>query len=214
MNMFKNKKNIAIITGIIIAIFIISTISYTYAYFAFSKNDTDTITGNASTASISLAVEKIIPTTSNSNLKLVPLLDSAIGNAVSGMGGKSSCIDSNNNLSCQIYKITVQNTGSTNLRIQGSIQLTADGSNNIFENLKWQQLDSTTQVKENATINGMEESILESTVSINIGETKTFYFALWISEINEDQSYKDYGNFRGIVTFKDSNGNGATATFD
>lgn len=209
----KSKKAI-IILAVVVLIIIVSVLSYTYAYFAFSSQNANTITGTAATPKIELNVEKIIPTSENSNLKLIPLLDTAISKAVAGTGGQSSCIDANGNLSCQIYKITVQNTGNIRLRLKGTIELAANGSNNIFGNLKWQQLENSTTVKAGTTAHTMETSTLENNISINVNETKTFYFALWISEINQDQKELDYGDFIGTITFMDDNGKGATATFD
>lgn len=213
MKLTKNKTNILIISGILLLIIVVSTLSYTYAYFAFSAKNTNKITGTGGTPDLELSVEKIIPTTTNNTLKLVPLLDNALSNAIVGTGGQSSCVDSKGNLSCQIYKITVENTGTINLVIKGTIELKATGSNNIFQNIKWRQLETINTIKSGSTINGMTKSTLVDNVTITPNVTKTYYFALWISEINEDQSTKDNGDFFGTVNFMDSTGKGATATF-
>ena len=214
MNLSKSKKKIIIIISAIILIVIISLLSYTYAYFSFSNNDNNAITGNATKTEIQLTVEKIVPTANNSDLKLIPLLNDAVSNAVAGIGGNSSCIDANGNLSCQTYKITIENTGSSNLKLKGTIELTASGTNNIFSNLKWQELENSTTTKASSPINSMGTSTLVESLDLNPGSKKEYYFVLWISEVNRDQSGEDYGNFRGTVAFNDSNGQGLTATFN
>lgn len=210
-----NKKNIIIISISVIIIILVSVLSYTFAYFAFSANNNNTITGDAAKPKIELQVTKITPTEANSNLKLVPLLDSAISNAVSGTGGKSSCMDSNNNLSCQVYKVVVTNTGTINLKVRGKIKLESKNTSSIFSNLKWTRLsNSTTVIDKNDIHLGQTESILINQVQLDKGTSKEYYFALWLSETNTNQNLKDYGDFLGTVTFEDDNGKGATATFN
>jgi len=214
MKIVKNKKNMIILIGIVSLLLIVSVLSYTYAYFAFSATNTDSIKGDAGVPKLDLTIEKVVPTESNSSLRLVPLLDNAIGNAVAGTGGKSSCIDANGNLSCQIYKVTAKNVGTINFIAKGTIELSASGSNNIFQNLKWRKLNTVTTVKTDAPVNGMAKSTLIENETITVNETKTYYFTLWITEINQNQSEKDYGDFKGTVYFEDNSGTGVTATFN
>lgn len=141
-----NKKNIIIISISVIIIILVSVLSYTFAYFAFNVNNNNTITGNAATPQIELQVTKITPTESNSNLKLVPLLDTAISKAVLGTGGKSSCIDANGNLSCQVYKVKVTNTGTINLKLRGKMKIEPKTTTSTYSNLKWTRLSNSTTV--------------------------------------------------------------------
>lgn len=211
-----NKKNIIIVSISITIIIIVSVLSYTFAYFAFKINNTDTITGDAGTANISLKVTKVTPSSANSNLKLVPLLDTAIAKAVAGEGGQSSCIDSNGNLSCQVYKLEVTNTGTINLILRGKIKIDSKNTSSTYSNLKWTELTNSTTIKSNSEKNsGSTETFLDENVTLNKGKTKEYYFALWISEtISYPQNSIDSGEFIGTVTFEDDNGKGATAKFN
>lgn len=210
-----NKKNIIIISISVIIIILVSVLSYTFAYFAFSANNNNTITGDAAKPKLELDVTKITPTAAKSNLKLVPLLDTAISKAVSGNGGESSCIDANGNLSCQVYKVVVTNSGTINLKVRGKIKLEAKNTSSIYSNLKWTRLNnSTTVIDSNDIHSGQTESILINQVQLNKGASEEYYFALWLSETNTNQNLKDYGDFLGTVTFEDDNGKGATATFN
>jgi len=209
----KSNKRSLIISIVIVFLLLILTIGGTYAYFMSDFDDDSTISGDAGTAKLDLVVEKITPTSANSHLVMVPLLDAALSNALAGTGGISSCIDSVGNLSCQVYKITVTNSGTVRLNVDGTIQLVVDGSNNIFNSLKWRQLSSATSVKSGSVINGMAKSSLVNDIFMEPGDVGIYYFALWISEINSDQSNTDYGDFYGIVEFDDAISDGVTAYF-
>lgn len=196
---------------IIIIIYIIFMTGGTYAYYTFKNSTNGNITGNMALADASLTVERIVPT--GSNLSLVPLIDSHLDRALEGTGGVSSCIDANNNLACEVYKITIENTGSSNLRLTGTVTLAATGSNNVYNNLKWEAIEDPTTRKAEYLTNGMGTSILEENLRLLVGGSKTYYIAVWISENNLDQRETDRGTFGGLVNFEDSNGQGVTATF-
>lgn len=87
-----------------IFVYFIITLSSTYAYYYFSSSNNNTIAGDMANADLDLTVERVVPT---SEQGLVPLIDSHLDKALKGTGGVSSCIDGNNNLSCEVYKITI-----------------------------------------------------------------------------------------------------------
>ena len=184
--------------------------SGTYAYYYMKDVNTSTITGNLGEASVDLTVERIVPET---DMALVPLVDAALGNAIKGTGGISSCVDSNGNLSCEIYQITISNPSLINLKLTGDITLVASGENNIYNNLKWELLDSPTERKVEYTVNGMETTILDRNFYLESGDTKIYYIAIWISENGRDQRETDKGVYGGIVNFYNSNGEGVSAFF-
>ena len=59
----------------------------------------------------------------------------------------------------------------------------------------------------------MGTSTLDDELRLNVGGSKTYYIAVWLSENNQDQTDTDKGEFGGLVSFEDSNGQGVTATF-
>ena len=183
----------------------------TYAYFMTSSFIKKKITGNMATVDAKLTVERVTPSNNNKS-KLVPMLDAALNNALQGNGGKSSCVDNNNNVSCEVYKITIINNGSTNLRLDGNITLQSKGGR--FDNLKWEEIaDSTTRKTEYLT-NATGKSPLVSNLSVEAHGSKEFYIAVWISETNSNQIDTNTGTYGGEVEFTDINGvGGVTATF-
>ena len=162
-------------------------------------------------ANANLTVERIVP--DSANARLVPLLDKNLDIALKGTGGVSSCIDGNSNLSCEVYKITINNTGSTNLRLKGTVTIAATGQNNVYNNLKWEEIENPTSRKSEYLTNGMGTSSLDDELKLNVGGSKTYYIAVWLSENNQDQTDTDKGEFGGLVRFEDFNGQGVTATF-
>lgn len=198
---------------IILFVYAILITSGTYAYLYAEDSNTNTFAGNMSTANVDLEVSRVTPSEKSGTSRLVPLLDAALKNALKGNGGVSSCVDANKNVSCEVYKITLKNTGSSTLKLTGTITLVASGANNIYQNLKWELLDNETTRKSEYKTNGMARATLEKNFSITPNETKEYYIALWISENGKDQRKTDMGVYGGLVEFKSSNGTGTTATF-
>ena len=198
---------------IILFVYAILITSGTYAYLYAEDSNTNTFAGNMSTANVDLEVSRVTPSEKNGTSRLVPLLDAALKNALKGNGGVSSCVDANKNVSCEVYKITLKNTGKSTLKLTGTITLIASGANNIYQNLKWELIENATTRKNEYKTNGMEKSTLEKNFSIAPNETKEYYIALWISENGQDQLKTDVGVYGGLVEFRSSNGTGTTATF-
>ena len=199
----------------IIGILLIAIIGATYAYYAYNMEDNNTITGNASTTNLSLTVTRIIPTTDEEDDKtMVPLLDTALYNAINGVGGNKSCVDSNGNLSCKIYRIVITNNSSNNVKVRGIVNLQASGNGSVFSSLKWTEITSPSQTKTGSSINGVGESVLEENLLLHKNISQTYYIAIWISETNSDQKTTDKGDFEGIVSFNaGGDEKGVTANF-
>ena len=190
---------------IFLFIFFLLGIGGTYAYYAFQiESDTTTIVGNVVSIDVDLDVELVVGTNLDTNTKMVPLLDRALSNALKGEGSDNgACVDSLGNLSCQVYKITLTNNGSKISNIAGSIELYAkEGTNNVYNNLKWRELTDTATIREDVIVNGMNKSILVSDLTMKSKTQRIWYIAVWISEQDYDQRETDKGLFGGTVTFE------------
>ena len=191
-------KNISLKMTIIIGIIVfILTMASTYAYLSYSVTNDVAIKGNIVNINATLNVELV----SGTNTNMVPMMDNALNNAINGTGGTNKCIDSKGNLSCQVYKITLTNNGSTLKNLKGTIELYATNGG-VYNNLKWQELSTSTSIKDGSSANGMTKSTLVSGLTIKTKETKTWYIGVWISEIDADQRNTDKGRFGGTVTFE------------
>ena len=179
-----------------IIVFILSMAS-TYAYLSYSVTNDVAIKGNIVNINATLNVELV----SGANTDMVPMMDNALNNAINGTGGTKACVDSKGNLSCQVYKITLTNNGSTLKNLKGTIELYATNGG-VYNNLKWQELSTAKSIKDGSSPNGMAKSTLVSGLTIKTKETKTWYIGVWISEIDADQRNTDKGRFGGTVTFE------------
>ena len=193
----KIKRRLTILSILVLII----SIGTSYAYYSFQAQNTNTIAGNIIGINATLTVQRIV----GDNSQMVPLQDAALYNALNGTGGQSACVDSNGNLSCQVYRITLQNNASRIGNIKGTITLqAASGSNNVYQNLTWQEITNATTLKTGTTPNKMTGTLV-SNYTLEQGATAVWYIAVWIHETGNDQNNTDKGNFTGTVTFNVSN---------
>ena len=188
-----------------VATLIVAIIGATFAYFTATANDTSTIQGNAATVSLGLTVQKV----SHGNKGLVPQLETALSSAMKGVDsagtGEDSCVDANGNTVCQVYKITVTNSGTGDAKLNGTLVL-EKGS---VTNLKWATVTGwgTDPVAQGAK----GDNNLDTNVTVTGGGNKEYYVVIWIEEQGAAQN--DTGNFTGTVTFNAADGKGVTSTF-
>ena len=162
MNEQKNNNGRGIFYGVIgVATLVVAIIGATFAYFTATATNNNTITGNAATISFTLNVKKV--TKADAELGgMIPMSNSMVETAVHGTypgatGGATKtdtgattghysssniCTDDNGNAVCQVYKITVQNTGSASMFIDGYVSLTG-GSGDPEDNGKTAQNKTT-----------------------------------------------------------------------
>ena len=191
-NILKRSSRKLIIFEIVCVALIIGLIGYTYSFFNVTATNDSVISGEAASVNLSLEVEKIAPST---NKGLVPQLDQYITSAVIGRNG--SCVDDNNNNVCQVYKITVTNSGAS-VHVNGRLNL--DAKNN--PNLKWAVISGTTNPTLVSNANPYSYVKLTENELYNSNESKDYYIVLWISETGTIQT--DQGGFTGVVTVGDT----------
>lgn len=145
-NQSSDSKKIITLVVLILTIMVCTT-SATYAFFAIGANNTTTVTGKAATASLSLTVNKVLPTATNTGV-MVPqysyngtsatyaaandVLMKAVNNTSPG-----KCVDGNKNIICQVYTIQVKNNSTATASIRGTFTL----SGGTYNNLKWYILE-------------------------------------------------------------------------
>ena len=191
-NILKRSSRKLIIFEIVCVALIIGLIGYTYSFFNVTATNDSVIYGEAASVNLSLEVEKIAPST---NKGLVPQLDQYITSAVIGRNG--SCVDDNNNNVCQVYKITVTNSGAS-VYVNGRLKL--DAKNN--PNLKWAIISGTTNPTLVSSASLYKYTKLIENELYNSNESKDYYIVLWISETGTIQT--DQGGFSGVVTVGDT----------
>jgi hypothetical protein len=227
--MKKNKQANIFVLGALILVLMLCVTGATYAYFAISASNNNVITGTAASVSMDLQVSRVIPAASNTN-PLVPQLSvntskgtNALGAAISG-----GCVDSNNNVTCHVYRISVQNKSTARLRLIETLTL----SGGTYTNLKWYTLataNDSTSLPTSVTYsypstftakygNAKSVTSLGDSQQLSVNNYRYFYVVVWIEETGSDQNTIDLGTYTGTVNVNavDTSGaviNGVTSTF-
>lgn len=210
---------------LLIVVFMVCTTGATYAFFAISAVNS-TMTGTAATVSLNLTVEKVTPDSTAwaaSTQVMVPQLDAGLGAA---MNTTNKCVDGNKNVVCQVFKITITNTSSAQVKLRGRIFFTYSGTNGNFKDLYWRTVTdantlgtntvfkaSTSENTVSTTADAVNASLIENlTLAKTKGTstyTSTYYVVVWIRETNTVQNGTttsanyDQGTWRMTVAFKD-----------
>lgn len=122
-----NGRGREIFYGVIgVATLVVAIIGATFAYFTASAVNNTTITGNAATINLSVAVTKITHADENkggmipmSNSMVHPAVSKADGDVTSADTNSGVCLDDNGNAVCQIYKITLTNSSTAAVMVDG-----------------------------------------------------------------------------------------------
>lgn len=160
----KDKKNIAyLLIGLLTLI--IATTGATFAYLTATDSVANAMTGNMASITFSLSVKKMTTVDDDLNRGLIPMSNSMVESAVSNasVGAKGICLDDNGNAVCQIYKISVANTGTASMLLDGYVTLEdgsgtptdATGTNNVTT-MRWSQVfcDEANEIVSNCTTVG------------------------------------------------------------
>ncbi len=234
MNEKNNKEKNKILALIILIVTLtVTTTGATYAYFALSATNTGTITGTSATVGGTLTVARILPTDTNWNSStkvMVPQLSAnttsrtnALKTAIDG-----GCVDANNNVACQVYRITFLNQGNAEIRINSLLSLTS-----TMTNLKWytvKEQNDIASIPASVTYtypgsftakygNAKSITALGASQTLNSNNYRYWDVVLWIEETGNDQYSADGNmNFTGDVTIQATDSSGAviqgiTSTF-
>ncbi len=122
MEQKKNQKRGVsnIFYGVIgVATLMIATIGATFAYFTATASNNATITGNMATIGFDLVVTKMTNVDQTKG-GLIPMSNNMVEQALTK---NEICVDDNGNAVCQVYKITVINTSSASMFVDGYVTL-------------------------------------------------------------------------------------------
>ena len=126
MNNEQRNNGRGVFYGVIgVATLVVAIIGATFAYFTATQSaGNNVITGNMATISFGVKVEKVVDPGLTSGM--IPMSNTMIEDAVYNPNN-AICVDDNGNAVCQIYKITVTNTSSAAMFVDGYVAL-AGGS--------------------------------------------------------------------------------------
>ena len=133
MNENKNNKGRGVFYGVIgVATLVVAIIGATFAYFTAQASAGDNVIGgNMANIGFNLQVQKVVDPGATKG-GMIPMSNSMVQSAVSHQSATTQntpepCVDDalgGGNAVCQIYEITVTNTGSGTLAVDGFVALT------------------------------------------------------------------------------------------
>ena len=243
--MENNKKNSEIFLGIVgVATLIVAIIGASFSYFIASASSADSAVNLTSYEfSSSLSLQPIY----NPDAKLIPIDPAVVvegadapdnTNLAFAINGsrkdendedvKVGCLDDNGFKVCALYELTITNTGSEPISLQGSI-VTEEAT--TFKNLMYREVtkreNGTYQVSDTAkeipTVANGTVNIGEINVPAN-GGTQTVYALVYLNDNGQNQSVTDAdagtfnemgATYKGkfVYTSTGTNGNRLTGTF-
>lgn len=124
----KKKRENILYMVIGVMTLMVATIGATFAYFTATASNNNVIKGNMATISFDVSVTKKT-TVDESKGGLIPMTNSMVEKAVTNASNNGICVDDNGNAVCQIYKITVTNSGTASMFVDGYVTLTGGSGN-------------------------------------------------------------------------------------
>lgn len=101
---------------------VVAIVGATFAYYTATASN-NVITGTMATISFDIKVAKVTDVDDTKG-GLIPMTNSMVQKAVSNASTKGICVDDNDNAVCQIYKITVINSSTASMFVDGYVTLT------------------------------------------------------------------------------------------
>lgn len=230
INMLETKQvtKIQFFVTLILVLFL-SVTGTTYAYFAFSATN-NTINGEAAVVDLALDVTKVFPAADSENTGvMVPQLStSGSDNSALSSALKNGCVDGNNNIICQVYRVNIQNSNGTaaqvvdgDIAFYGNSAMTND-VNSTMPNLRWKLITSVDVTTPSNSVLGSnvdliadanDDNVFANDITMTIGDEKDYYIIIWINETQQDQVIDVGNSFYAKITFDSSNGTGVTSNF-
>lgn len=206
-NKSSKKMNLYII--VLALAFVITAISTSFAYFYYMARSNNRIDPESARLGLTVDVKRL---TSNVTEELIPLEDDDLNLGVTGTNG-TSCVDAEGNGVCQIYEISVTNTGNVQASMNGTLTLTPSDGSSKFTNLKWAEILTPTSASLIGNIHSMADTSFKNDYAIAAGSTAKFYVIIWIDETGYSQNEEDKGGFNGTVEFNAVSGTTITSIF-
>lgn len=155
----ENKNNgRGIFYGVIgVATLVVAIIGATFAYFTASQNaGQNVINGNMASINFGLQVEKVVDPGSTKGI--IPMSNTMVEKAVNN-ASNDTCVDDNGNAVCQIYKITVTNSSTAAMFVDGYVALAGGSglvtdytySTNPATTMRWAQVFKQGEGADNAS---------------------------------------------------------------
>ena len=145
-----NKANI-FYAVIGVATLMIAVVGATFAYFTATASNNNTIKGNMATIQFDVTVAKVTDV-DESKGGMIPMSNNMMEQALQSSAG--ICVDNNGNAVCQVYKITVENSSTAGMFLDGYVTLSGGSGlpEDIGPNTNAKQLYTADQLSGKTTM--------------------------------------------------------------
>ena len=217
----ENKKGSGIFLGVVsVATLVVAIVGATFAFFTAQAGSGEVAAESYKFATaMTLTKETHDPLTDG----LIPLdgatyLKTAVTTGGTYMDGETEiknqkCVDEKGYEVCQIYKATFNNTGSTDVTLNGKVTVDTNG---FQENhLKLVQVaDSLDAINATSAVElGTAETSKNLTsVTVQKGVEKVVYFVVYLEELDNENKNDQGVSFTGTISFEDATGSGGELT--
>lgn len=195
--------------GIVIFVILVTTLSVSISYFSSLARGKSQVNAESAKVGLNLDVERI---TSDKSIGILPTNDNELQTALDGTEF-GSCVDEKEKGRCQVYKITVKNTGNVVSELSSKIDLYATGENSEFNNLKWAEISNPTDATPFGLIHNMDNKVWKKSFVMAPASISSMYIIIWISDLDVPQNDLDKGTFGGTVTFESTAGHSTSSVF-
>lgn len=202
----KKEKGALLFAIVGVAVLIVAVAGSTFAYFSASATATGTpIAGETLDVALGVTATRV----SKGTGKLIPIYDGSVSGHDSQLSTAASstydCVDKNGYTVCQIYEITITNTGGDATTVNTSVSLTGT------TNLKWANMTNRTTV---GTTHTLSDTSVATNATLAANGTVKQYIMVYVNNTGGNQTSADGGkDFSGTVTVEASTGAYVQASF-
>ena len=218
MKKMENKKRKELIASIIaVAALIVVVSGATFAYFAASVSGNNNVVAESYEFAVSLGVSKTAPTNATID-KLIPLKAANISDAVTGAGSPAKpCVDTNGYAACVIYTLTLTNSGSGTVTMDGTLTPATNefSSGQLYYRVATENTGAAFAAATATRIVNSDLTTGFNNISVGTASPTTLYLMLYILDDETNDQPSDKGKtFSGRLTFTDqTSGSKLEATF-
>ena len=215
----ENKKRKELIASILaVAALIIVVSGATFAYFAATVSGNNNVVAESYEFAVSLGVSKTAPTNATID-KLIPLKSGDISTAVTGYGDPTPqpCVDKNGYAACVIYTLTLTNSGSGTVTMDGTLTPATNqfSSGQLYYRVATENTGAAFAAATATRIVNSDLTTGFDNISVGTASPTTLYLMLYIlDDESNDQPNNKGKTFSGRLTFTDkTSGSKLEATF-
>lgn len=199
----ENRKGSGIFLGVVsVATLVVAIIGATFAFFTAQIQGNEDFTTESYEFAASMSIEKLA-NEAVSGTGLIPLNSDDLTKA---LAHNPQCVDENGYQVCDIYKVTINNTGAQEITLTGTVKSLENGftENMLMLNDLGEANGSSLETNDIALPAKGATVSLKNQVKVNGASEKVIYYAVYLKNDTSNNQPDDMKkNFHGELTFVD-----------